>query len=576
MCGTISLKEALHSKASLRAFLVVLINRLVITVAPDKSRRVDISLSLQDQVVVNSQQKFALQEKYRKNVEQREFVAELDQPGVHVYEGKTPWRWGSAGYAVRLIIEGEAYWALLLRCGVKPPGWNLAVGATVSLAELQRPQEAAERRGKIELIVVDVSTGRYQPLEIPGGRYIPTKLHYETMRRMCVSAHMNDEPLIGVLASDLRDVVYVRVDWEEDRWPFISGRALVIPNHEDGEIGLEFVQVAEWTLHTPLHSIRLFNGEVFEAGAETHGHASGEPIGQPVGLFRERDLIREIQKPNPVLKPTVVYENGFAHTGAELERWLNAHPDSQRSCPVTLKALCRYLLEVRGLGNSFVFVKDNHMKNGRWHVTFEGRSCALPDFCGLRIIAHSILNAGHISSYDDIDVFLNPRPLPEPDYETMTEGELQSIGLTKSGSAREHKATSRDILRRMERSKESLEKEVQGLRDAAEDAAEFKRFAELSKIEAWIDKTKKELALVTQQIREVEEAKQQGILALGATSNPEFQKRKNRIDRCIQRAMSLIKEHDRDLFVHLKRFLTHDRGCLYQPPEHVRWTVQGL
>jgi hypothetical protein len=571
MFQLLTLAEVLKLKPGLRAFLVVLKNRLVVEIGPDKSRRLKIDLALTDRTIINSQQKQAVQEEYYDNTEQARFVAQLDHHGIHAYDGKVPWRFGSAGYAVRLIIGGEAYWALLHRSGVKPNGWNLFIGATVSLAELLRPQDAAERKGKLELIVINVATGKYQRLEVCGGKYMPMKLHRKVLRTMCVTAHMNDEPLIGAVAGDLPDVVYVKEVWEKDRGPFVSARGLLIFNPENGEIGLEFIQVVEWKLDLPLHALRLFDGESFEAGAEVSGHESGRPIGQPIGLFRERDLIREIQKPSPVLRPYVVYENGFAHAGAELERWLEGHPDWQNYCPVTLKTARRFLLDVRGLGNSFVLTPGS-----RWHVTFEGTTFEINDSRGLRIIAHLIQNAGRIMSFDAINTLFNPPPLPDEILGKFSEPQLQEIGLTMLGSAYESKDPNRGRLHRLEQEKVSLGEELKRLQEEAEDAVVLNDFAKLAEFEEKIGKIRKAIELKNKQIKEVEAAQIRYQGMKGPTRNPEFKRMKNRIVRNIQRVEREISGQHREFATHLRKFLTHDRGCLYQPPPHVTWTLRGL
>ena len=571
MCQLLTLAEALKLKPSSRAFLVVLKNQLVVESGPDKSRRLKINLALTDRTIINSQQKQAVQDKYHDNTDQTRFVAELDHPDVHHYDDKVPWRFGSAGYAVRLIISGEAYWAFLFRSGIKPNGWNLFIGATVSLAELLRPQDAAERKGKLELIVINVSTGKYQRLEVCGGKYMPMKLHRKVLRTLCVTAHMNDEPLIGAVAGDLPDVVYVKEDWEKDRGPFVSARGLLIFNPENGEIGLEFIQVVEWKLDMPLHALRLFDGESFEAGAEVNGHESGRPMGQPIGLFRERDLIREIQKPSPVLRPYVVYENGFAHAGAELERWLEGHPDWQNYCPVTLKTARRFLLDVRGLGNSFVLTPS-----GRWHVTFESTTFEINDSRGLRVIAHQIQNAGRILSFDAINARFNPPPLPDVILGKFSEPQLQEIGLTMLGSAYESRDTNRGPLHRLEQEKVTLGEDLKRLQEEAEDAVVLNDFAKLAEFEEKIGKILKAIEQKNKQIKDVEAAQIRCRGTKGPTRNPEFKRMKNRIVRNIQRVEREISGQHRELATHLRKFLTHDRGCLYQPPPHVTWTVRGL
>ena len=153
------------------------------------------------------------------------------------------------------------YCILFLRDLAPVVGWNVANGASASPVELWHVELMVEREPKEEILVINRAGPKdfcYR-LESPGGSIQTVDHHNKVLKMLGKNIPIEMYPLVGKVVADAPDQIEVSAPWASKHCPHVTTKGFVILNPENGENGIEFIQIVEWEIREKLVNLLFLN-----------------------------------------------------------------------------------------------------------------------------------------------------------------------------------------------------------------------------------------------------------------------------------------------------------------------------
>jgi hypothetical protein len=554
------------------AFLILLTKDFTVSVDPKGGRTLKLSLHSKLPVLLTTQQKQGFHQRCAPDRTATEYVAGLETPGEHPYKGEFPFRWASAGCLPVFVISGCRYVMLFLRDLRPIVGWNVANGASNTLDEMWQVEDLAERESKEEILVLQRTPAGevWRRLEMPRGRIQQVDSHTRVLRRLGRSPRIEMNPILGRVDYNAPDRVEVRASWAAKQTPAITNNGFVIFNPENGENGIEFIQLVEWEIKdgdrdVPVRDLVFFDAEVSEDAGLVEGKDRGAPLQQAVGLFPIEALVAEFQKDHPRPAPKYVFDRGTLLCGDELADWMQKRPFASQWCPVARKVLRRYFDHTLGTANSFVKSADN-----TWTITFEGRSHHYPDRVGCMYLAHLVQHQGEIIPSQVLDRVAHPAD-PGREAEPGDEGRLREQGLSTDRRGSHQPLLDERAVRALKAEHEKLRVTIDELEKDLEQAMEAGNGTRAAELQRDLKDRESQFETLRGRIR----------ADLGLRGRPRAfrdapeERIRSAVTKALTRVIKEIGEVDPRLAGHLQSSINTGGACSYQPPTPMRWYVQA-
>ena len=561
-----ALADVLRQKrAKDAAFLILLITNFDVIVSSKGGRTLKINLSVDLPVLRTTKEKQLFQQACAHDKVATEFVAGLEETGLHRYAGPFPFRWASGGYLPIFVIDGVRYCMLFLRDLAPVVGWNLATGASESPVELWHVELMVEREPKEEILVINRAGQKefcYR-LESPGGSVQTVDHHKKVLKLLGKNIPIEMQPLVGKVVADAPDKIEVSAPWASKYCPHVTTNGFVILNPENGENGIEFIQIVEWEIRERLVNLVFLDAELHEKSELDDGKTIGAPIQQAVGLFPFDELIHEFQKPEPQPMPKYVFDKGNLLSGDILKEWLRDRPHSKKWCPVVRRVLRRYIGHAFGVCNSLVQTSED-----TWTITFEGKSINLKHRAGLTYLAHLLKHPGKLITCAELSSLTHPRE-SDSSLDGRSEAQLENeehLSITETQLTQEllDPRAKREIRARLE----NLNNDLKNTDAELAKAKHFQHPALIEQLTNARDLLLDEVARILGQRDE-----DSGPYGKSRKYPGSWEERmRGAVSKAISRSLVAIKEQDEHLWQHLNDSIHTGRECMYSPPPLTSWT----
>lgn len=559
-----TLADVIKSPNPTAAFMILLTSDFNVSVSPTGGRTLKLNLTANLPVLQTNGEKHQFQNASAHDTGATEFVGRLDSPGEHPYRGPVPFRWASGGYLPIFAIDGTRYCMLFLRDLEPVVGWNVANGASDSKDELWNVERILDREPKEEILIINRASAQLSclRLESPGGVIQSVDCRQRALTSLGIKARIEMQPLIGQVERKAPDHIEVSAAWEPKCSPHVTDQGFLIFNPENGENGIEFIQVVEWEIREKIRNLVFYDAELHDDPDLKCDRKVGDAIQQAVGLFELDHLIREFQKPNPQPQPKYVYDRGVLLAADLLEEWLKERSHSRKWCPVAWKVILRYIHHALRGGNCFV--RDR----GTWTLRFDGRTSHIKHCLGFTYIAHLLKNPGQEISCLDLSQLVRS-PAARQGIAARPGGQFSAQeGYSNPTGQASFPVLEPEALRELKAHEHELEAELKQIRLDLDLARKNDDLGALEHLEAELSSVYDDLTSVRKQ--------------LGQHCNNQGQSRhfpgdwqeraRTAVGHAITRALKEIQKADPNLWEHLMTYIDCGRSCRYLSTAPTNWS----
>lgn len=544
------------------AFLILLISHFEVTVSSNGGRNLQLNLSSDLPVLQTTKQKQLFQQACAHDKVATEFVATLKEPGQHRYVGPLPFRWASGGYLPIFVIDGIRYSMLFLRDLEPVVGWNVANGASASPVELWHVEMMVEREPKEEILVIN----RAGPvefcyrLESPGGSIQTIDHHKKVLKKLGRNIPIEMKPLIGRIAPHAPDQIEVTTaPWAKKHVPHVTPNGFVIFNPENGENGIEFIQVVEWNIPETIFNLAFLDAELHERSDVTEGKLREMPIQQAVGLFAFDELIHEFQRDEPRPRPRFVFDKGNLLSGEVLDIWLKQRPHSSQWCPVAQKVLRRYIGNAFGICNSMV-----RLNQDTWAIAFEGKAITVKHRVGLIYLAHLLGHRGQSIPSAKLSSLAHPGGADSPPEKDSETGWAKAQDLLVKEPSLAKPLLDHLGLRQIRQRQKELQNRVKEHEERMLDEESNPDSKAKEQLQTELNTSAQELAELSRYLRQA--------LRNHTPDDPLEERLRSAVTKAVRHSLRLISQHHPSLGRHLTGSIHTGRECIYSPQHQTTWS----